>query len=63
MEASAPGAAGPIDPATTLGDVVLTVADLDAEAAFYRDAIGLREIRRANRRLSSSVLRATVPRS
>ena len=47
MEASAPGAAGPIDPATTLGDVVLTVADLDAEAAFYRDAIGLREIRRA----------------
>ena len=47
MEASAPGAAGPIDPATTLGDVVLTVADLDAQAAFYRDAIGLREIRRA----------------
>ena len=44
---AAPGAAGPIDPATTLGDVVLTVADLDAQAAFYRDAIGLREIRRA----------------
>ena len=35
-----------IDPATSLGAVTLTVADLDAQAAFYRDAIGLREIRR-----------------
>lgn len=35
-----------IDPATSLGAVALTVAALDAQAAFYRDAIGLREIRR-----------------
>ena len=35
-----------IDPATTLGAVALTVSDLDAQAAFYREAIGLREIRR-----------------
>lgn len=32
--------------ATSLGPVVLTVSDLDAQAAFYRDAIGLREISR-----------------
>jgi catechol 2,3-dioxygenase len=36
-----------IDPTTSLGEVVLTVGDVDAQAAFYRDAIGLREIRRA----------------
>ncbi len=35
-----------IDPATTLGAVELTVAALDAQVAFYEDAIGLREIRR-----------------
>jgi catechol 2,3-dioxygenase len=35
-----------IDPSTSLGSVELTVADLDAQIAFYRDAIGLREIRR-----------------
>jgi catechol 2,3-dioxygenase len=35
-----------IDPATTLGPVALTVSDLDAQAAFYRDAIGLRGLRR-----------------
>jgi catechol 2,3-dioxygenase len=35
-----------IDPATSLGAVELTVAALGAQAAFYRDAIGLREIRR-----------------
>ena len=35
-----------IDPATSLGPVALTVSDLDAQAAFYRDAIGLRELRR-----------------
>ena len=35
-----------IAPATSLGAVELTVAELDAQAAFYRDAIGLREIRR-----------------
>jgi catechol 2,3-dioxygenase len=35
-----------IDAATSLGAVELTVAALDAQAAFYRDAIGLREIRR-----------------
>jgi catechol 2,3-dioxygenase len=35
-----------IDPAAVVGGVTLTVADLDAQAAFYRDAIGLREIRR-----------------
>jgi catechol 2,3-dioxygenase len=32
---------------TSLGAVTLTVGDLDAQAAFYRDAIGLRELRRA----------------
>jgi len=36
-----------IDPATSIGTVELTVGDLDAQAAFYRDAIGLRELRRA----------------
>jgi len=36
-----------IDPATSIGTVELIVADLDAQVAFYRDAIGLREIRRA----------------
>ena len=40
------GAVVSIDPATSVGDVVLTVADADAQAAFYRDAIGLRELRR-----------------
>jgi catechol 2,3-dioxygenase len=35
-----------IDPATSLGAVALTVADVDAQTAFYREAIGLREIRR-----------------
>ncbi len=40
------GAAVTIDPATSLGPVALTVADLDAQVAFYEDAIGLREIRR-----------------
>jgi catechol 2,3-dioxygenase len=35
-----------IDPSTSLGGVELTVADLDAQTAFYRDAIGLGEIRR-----------------
>ena len=32
-----------IDPATSLGPVTLTVGDLDAQAAFYGQAIGLRE--------------------
>ena len=36
-----------IDPATSIGPVTLTVADLDGQAAFYRDAIGLPELRRA----------------
>jgi catechol 2,3-dioxygenase len=35
-----------IDPATSLGPVTLTVGDLDAQAAFYRQAIGLDEMRR-----------------
>ncbi len=35
-----------IDPETRPGAVTLTVADLDRAAAFYRDAIGLRELRR-----------------
>jgi catechol 2,3-dioxygenase len=37
---------GTIDPATSLGAVTLTVADLETQAAFYQDAIGLRELRR-----------------
>ena len=37
-----------IDPATSLANVELVVGDLDAQAGFYRDAIGLRELRRAN---------------
>jgi catechol 2,3-dioxygenase len=37
-----------IDPATSLGNVELVVGDLDTQAAFYRDAIGLRELRRAD---------------
>lgn len=36
-----------IPAATSLGTVVLTVADLDGQTVFYRDAIGLRELRRA----------------
>jgi len=36
-----------IDPGTSLGAVTLTVADLEAQASFYRDAIGLRELRRS----------------
>jgi catechol 2,3-dioxygenase len=35
---------GSIDPATTLGPVRLTVADLDSIRDFYRDAIGLAEL-------------------
>jgi len=35
-----------IAPATSLGTVELTVAELDSQATFYRDAIGLCEIRR-----------------
>jgi catechol 2,3-dioxygenase len=35
-----------IDAATSLGAVTLTVGDLDLQTAFYRDAIGLRELRR-----------------
>ena len=37
-----------IDPATSIGTVELTVGDLDVQAAFYREAIGLREIRRTS---------------
>jgi catechol 2,3-dioxygenase len=37
-----------IDPGTSLGNVELTVGDLDTQAGFYRDAIGLRELRRGN---------------
>ena len=40
-----------IDPATTLGAVTLTVGDLDGQTAFYRDAIGLREIRREGQKV------------
>jgi catechol 2,3-dioxygenase len=36
-----------IDAGTSLGAVTLTVGDLDLQTAFYRDAIGLRELRRA----------------
>ena len=35
-----------IDPRPSLGDVALTVGDLDVQTAFYRDVIGLREISR-----------------
>ena len=35
-----------IDPATSLANVELVVGDLDAQARFYRDAIGLQELRR-----------------
>ena len=35
-----------IDPATSLANVELVVGDLDAQAGFYRDAIGLQELRR-----------------
>ena len=34
--------------ATSLGTVALIVADLDTQAAFYRDAIGLRELSRSS---------------
>jgi catechol 2,3-dioxygenase len=36
-----------IDPRTTIGTVELNVADLDAQADFYREAVGLRELRRS----------------
>ena len=35
---------GSIDPATSMGAVRLTVADLDGMRDFYRDAIGLAEL-------------------
>jgi catechol 2,3-dioxygenase len=37
-----------IDPATSIGTVELTVGDLDVQTAFYREAIGLREIGRTS---------------
>ena len=37
-----------IDPNTSLRNVELVVGDLDAQADFYRDAIGLRELTRGN---------------
>jgi catechol 2,3-dioxygenase len=37
-----------IDPATSLANVELVVGDLDAQTGFYRDAIGLRELRRGD---------------
>lgn len=40
------GGALTIDPDTSIGNVELTVGDLDAQAAFYREAIGLREVSR-----------------
>ncbi len=41
LEAAATSAAAEISPATTLGAVHLTVADLGRSAAYYRSAIGL----------------------
>jgi catechol 2,3-dioxygenase len=41
LEASVQDAAAEISPATTLGAVHLTVSDLDASLAFYRETIGL----------------------
>ncbi len=37
-----------IDPRTAIGTVELKVADLEAQAAFYREAIGLGELRRSD---------------
>src|SRR6476659_2759910 len=37
-----------IDPATSVANVELVVGDLDAQAGFYREAIGLRELRRGD---------------
>ena len=48
-----------IDAATTLGPVELIVGDLDAQAAFYRDAIGLRELGRDGDTVELGVRRAT----
>ncbi len=42
------GGAITIDPGTALGNVELVVGDLDTQADFYRDAIGLRVLRRGN---------------
>jgi catechol 2,3-dioxygenase len=39
---------GSIDPATSMGPVRLTVADLEPVRDFYRDAIGLRELDSSN---------------
>jgi catechol 2,3-dioxygenase len=41
LEAAAPAAAAEISPATTLGAVHLTVSDLAASLAYYRETIGL----------------------
>lgn len=51
-----------IDPATEPGAVRLTVADLDRVEAFYRDAVGLRSVRRDGNvaRLGASTGRALV---
>ena len=40
-----------IDPGTSIGAVTLTVADLEAQASFYENAIGLRTLRRSGHRL------------
>jgi catechol 2,3-dioxygenase len=50
-----------IDPATSLGTVVLTVADLDMQAAFYRDAIGLRQISREGGTVELGVADSDAP--
>lgn len=50
-----------IDPATSLGTVVLTVADLDMQAAFYRDAIGLRPISRVADTVELGVAEGDAP--
>src|SRR5207253_1819231 len=41
LEATSAPALAEISPATTIGPVHLTVSDLDASLAYYRDAIGL----------------------
>ena len=50
-----------IDPRAAIGTVELAVADMDAQTAFYRGAIGLRELRRTADTVELGAPGAEVP--
>ena len=55
LEASAASTSAEISPATTLGEVHLTVADLDRSVAYYRQVVGLGPIERSDGRATLGV--------